>query len=198
MTYSMSYKLMKARDIPMKKLNNLSPQQVLETRCRNARQNLLYVVIFTLVNILLLVTKSDLYFLFSAYIPYVLVSTGMMLCGMYPPEYYGQDISYLEFLSPTVFAILLTVAIVITALYFLSWIFSKKNRVGWLIFALVIFVIDTIGMFIFTGFAVEGIVDIIFHVWVIVSLALGINAYFKLKKLPVEEVESIAVEQDED
>ena len=188
---------MKARDIPMKKLNNLSPQQVLETRCRNARQNLLYVVIFTLVNILLLVTKSDLYFLFSAYIPYVLVSTGMMLCGMYPPEYYGQDISYLEFLSPTVFAILLTVAIVITALYFLSWIFSKKNRVGWLIFALVIFVIDTIGMFIFTGFAVEGIVDIIFHVWVIVSLALGINANFKLEKLPVDEVESIAVEQDE-
>jgi hypothetical protein len=55
-------------------------------------------------------------------------------------------------------------------------------------------VIDTIGMFIFTGFAVEGIVDIIFHVWVIVSLALGINAYFKLKKLPVEEVESTAEE----
>ncbi len=178
----------------MKKLNNLSPQQVLETRCRNARSNLLYVVIFTLVNLLLLVTKSDLYFLFSAYVPYALVSVGMMLCGMYPAEYYGQDISNVEFLSPTVFAILLTVAIVIIAIYFICWIFSKKNKVGWFIFALIIFAIDTIVMLVFTGFAVEAIVDIIFHIWVIVSLALGINAYFKLKKLPVETEEIIEAE----
>lgn len=180
----------------MRQANNLSNRQVLETRCRNARHNLLYVVIFTLVNILLLITKSDLYFLFSAYIPYVLVSVGMMLCGMYPPEYYGQDISNVEFMNTSVFAILLAVALIITALYFISWIFSKKNKVGWFIFALVIFVIDTVGMLWSNGLGVEGIVDIIFHVWVIVSLALGINAYFKLKKLSVEEVENTEIEQN--
>ncbi len=167
--------------------NTLSNKQVLETRYNNSRMNLLLVVAFTAINIVLLVTKSDTYFLFSAFIPYAMVTLGMMLCGMFPEEYYGEDLAGMEFFDSTVFAVFLGIAIVMVALYLLSWIFSKKNRVGWLVFALVIFAVDTLGMFAVEGFALESIIDIVFHVWVIVSLAVGIRAGGQLKKLPAEE-----------
>ena len=173
----------------MKKTNTPSQKQVLETKYNNSRTNLLLVVAFTAINIVLLVTKSDTYFLFSAYIPYVLVTMGMMLCGMLPEEYYGEDFAGMEFFNTSVFAIFLIIALVMVALYLISWIFSKKNRVGWLVFALVIFAVDTLGMFAFVGFALDSIIDIVFHIWVIVSLALGIHACGKLKKLPAEEIE---------
>ena len=78
-------------------LNTLTERQVLETKYRNSRSNLLFVLIFTAINILLLVAQTNTYFLFSAYIPYALVGIGMLLCGMYPAEYYGQDYSSMEF-----------------------------------------------------------------------------------------------------
>ncbi len=169
--------------------NTLSNKQVLETKYNNSRMNLLLVVAFTAINIVLLVTKSDTYFLFSAFIPYAMVTLGMMLCGMFPEEYYGEDLAGIEFLDSTVFAVFLGIAIVMVVLYLLSWIFSKKNRVGWLVFALVIFAVDTLGMFAVEGFALESIIDIVFHVWVIVSLAVGIRAGGQLKKLPAEETD---------
>ena len=39
----------------------------LEHKIAGARSNLLFVVIFSAINILLLVTQSNMYFLFSAY-----------------------------------------------------------------------------------------------------------------------------------
>ena len=175
----------------------MSNRQNLENRFKTARSNLLLVVLFTVINIILLVTQSNTYFLFSAYIPYAAVTIGMMLCGMFPAEYYGEDLSGVEFFGPAVFAIFAGIALVIVALYLLSWFLSKKNKMGWLIFALVIFVIDTLGMFAIEGFVLDSIVDILFHVWVIVSLSMGISACAKLKKLPEEETELSAAQQNE-
>lgn len=165
---------------------NVSQKDLLMAKYHNARHNLLLVVIFTAVNIGLLVANANTYFLFSAFIPYALADLGMYLCGMYPAELYGEEIPEMVFFDKTVFAVFMVIAVVFIVLYLLSWIFSKKPRVGWLIFALVIFAIDTLGMFALTGFAVDSIVDIIFHVWVIVSLISAISAYFKAKKLPDE------------
>jgi len=166
--------------------NTLSQRRDLETRYQNSRVNLLFVVLFTVINVVLLVTQSDTYFLFSAFIPYVLVSLGMILCGMYPQEYYGDDFAGMEFLDKSVFAVFLLIAVIAVVLYLISWIFSKKYRGGWLIFALIIFAVDTLVMFAFVGFALDSIIDIAFHVWVIVSLARGIHACGKLKKMPAE------------
>jgi hypothetical protein len=84
--------------------------------------------------------------------------------------------------------ILLAISIVIVLLYLAAWFFSKKHRIGWIIFALVMFVIDTVCMIVIGGFAFESVLDILFHVWVLYYLFLGINANSKLKKLPpVEE-----------
>lgn len=173
----------------------LLDRQVLETKYKNARGNLLVVLAFTAINILLLVTQSNTYFLFSAYIPYALVSLGMILCGMFPAEYYGEEFAGLEFFSSSLFFVFLAVAIVIMALYLISWIFSKKKKVGWMIFALVLFSVDTAGMLIIEGIALDSIFDIAFHVWVIISLVQGIKAYSKLKNMPEEQEIILAEEQ---
>lgn len=169
------------------KTEKVLDRHALENRFRSARSNLLWIVAFTVINIVLLVTNSNTYFLFSAYIPYFLVTMGMALCGMFPTEYYGEDLLWMEFLDRSVFTVFLVIAFVIVALYLISWIFSKNNKRGWLIFALVFFSLDTLGMFALEGFAIESIIDVVFHVWVIISLSLGIHACNKLKKMPIEE-----------
>lgn len=164
-----------------------SSRQVLESKFASARHNILLIVVFTAINIFLLVTNSNTYFLFSAYIPYILVDFGMLFCGMYPSEFYTGEFGGMEFLDKSFFAITLGVAVVILVLYLLSWILSKKDRVGWMIFALVFFSIDTVLMFLLNGIAMESIIDVVFHGWVIYSLASGVHAYYKGKKIPLEE-----------
>lgn len=83
------------------------------------------------------------------------------------------------------------VAGMILVLYLLSWILSKKPRVGWMIFALVVFVIDTAALLLMVVNIADWIIDIAFHGWVIFSLINGIISYFKLKKLPEEEPETL-------
>lgn len=164
----------------------LSQRQILETRFKNARSNLLLVLGFTVINVILLVTNSNSYFLFSAYVPYLLADLGMTLCGLYPQEFYGEELAGMEFLDTSFLTVMLAVAGVILAVYLLCWIFSKNNRRGWLIVALVFFAIDTVLLLLMGGIALDMIVDYVFHGWVIVSLAMGIVAAGKLKNLPEE------------
>ena len=83
----------------------------------------------------------------------------------------------------------IAVAIALAILYVLPFIFSKKLRPGWLLFTLVIFILDTLFMFIDAGIQTNMIIDYLFHIWVIVSFAIGMSAGYKLKKLPPEEEE---------
>lgn len=167
----------------------LSQRETLVGKYQSARHNILLVVVFTLINIILLVTNSNSYFLFSASIPYFIVDLGMFLCGKYPEEYYLGEYAGMELLNDTFFAVTLVAAAVILLMYLISWIFSKKPRVGWMIFALVFFIMDTIGMLLLSGISTDMIIDVVFHGWVIVSLISGITSYFKVKKLPEEEPE---------
>ena len=171
-----------------KNISNQTPRQILESKFNSARNNILLVVIFTAINIFLLATNSNTYFLFSAYIPFALVDLAMFFCGMYPAEFYVGNYALGTYLDRSVFFVVLAIAAVILVLYLLAWLLSKKNKVGWLVFALVFFGIDTLLMFGLKGIAMESIVDIIFHGWVVISLIMGISAYAKLKKLPAESV----------
>ena len=158
-------------------------RQALVNKYSAARSNLLIVVAFSLVNILMLATNSGTYFLFSASVPYLLTDIGMGLCGMYPPEYY-EGLEGMYILDKSVFAILFVISLLILGVYLICWIFSKK-KCGFLITALVLFSIDTVVMLL--SYGLSSIVDLVFHVWIIVILSMGINAHFKLKKLPPEE-----------
>ena len=163
-------------------------RQLKENTYQSSRTNLLLVVAFSVINVVLLATGGESYFLFSAYIPYAVVTLGMWLCGKFPTEWYGEEWADTPFLDNSFFVIMLIVAAVLIALYLLAWIFSKK-RVGWLIFALVFFAVDTGAMLLMQGISMDGILDIVFHAWVIISLVGGIRAHAELKKFPEELVE---------
>ncbi len=149
-----------------------TPRQIAQQKYDSARSNLLLMLILTVVNIILLFTGSSSMMLFSATVPYFAVSIGIFM----------EDAAVL-----TVCCIIAAVTII---LYLLSWIFSKKQY-AWILFALILFVIDTvamIGMYI-SAQDFSGILDILIHAWVLYYLVLGVINGKKLKNLP-EDVES--------
>ena len=166
---------------------NKTPKQQLELRYKSAVSNLLAVVLLTVINIVLLVTNSNRYFLFSAFLPYLAADYGMYFCGMYPAEVYA-DLEDPLFADKSLLVIMLAVAAVVLLLYVLAYIFARKKKIGWLIFALVFFVIDTVVMVILTGLSADNIFDLVIHAWVVVSLVRGIITYRDLKQQPAEEV----------
>lgn len=164
-----------------------SPREILQNKYNSSRANLLLIIAFTVINIVLLFVDGSSYFLFSIFVPYFIAFIGMLLTGKLPQEVYEDGWDGLEFFNDTVLYVMLFFAAAILLVYLLSWIFSRKSRVGWLIFALVLFCIDTALLFLIQGIDFQTIIDIIFHIWVIVSLTSGIFAHFKLRKMPEEE-----------
>lgn len=161
----------------------LSPRAALEGKYNSARYNLLGVVLFTLVNIIILFVDASSYFLFSAFLPYYISTLGMFFCGKLPAEFYEGVEDFVA--SPdTVLVVALVISAVILIAYLLCFIFSSKNRVGWLIAALVLFGIDTAAYLLLVGIDFSAILDILFHAWVIYYLVSGIIAHNKLKNLP--------------
>lgn len=173
-----------------------TPREILEAKYKNNISNILLIVLFSVINIVLLVTNSDSYFLFSAYIPYFLADYGMYFCGMYPEEYYA-DVPNMEFVGNSLFIVTISIAAIILISYLVCWFLAKKKKIGFLIAALVFFVIDTIVMLVLCGINGEMIIDIVFHIWVIVSLAMGIVNYNKLKKLPEDVITDETDESEE-
>lgn len=163
---------------------SLTQKAILERRYKNSISTILLVLGFTTVNAVLLLTNADTYFLFSAFLPYLAVDYGMYLCGLYPAEYYYGDEVFME---KSFLFFMLAVAAIILVLYLVCWLFARKKKVGWLIFALVFFAIDTASMFYLIEIGMDSVADIIFHGWVLVSMAIGVHAYYKMKKLPDEE-----------
>ena len=166
--------------------NQLSQREIFEKNYNSSRTNLLLVAVITIINILLVITVSDTYFLFSAFIPFFISLTAMAVCGRMPQEFYEEVAIELPLLDTSVFITMMVICAVIVLLYLLAWLMSSKHRVGWLIFALVFFGLDTLGMLFINGFSMDSAVDILFHAWVIYSLISGIIAHYKLQKLPPE------------
>ena len=167
-----------------------SPRDILQNKYNSARANLLIVIAFTLVNIVMLFANSSYYFLFSLFVPFMLVLFGGMLTGNLPGIYADAELAMIEFLPNAVFVVMAAIAAIILAVFVVAWILSKKNKVGWIIACLVFVCLDTVA-YLWLGFSgadiVGSIVNIAFHVWVIVSLTNGITAFYKLQTLPAEE-----------
>ena len=158
----------------------------LDSRYQAARINLLLVIAFTVINIVLLLADGDSYFLFSAFIPYFLVTIGMVFTGKFPEDYYTDGLEGIEFVDQSLLTVTVVIAAVIVAVYALCWLLSKKHKVGWLIAALVMFVLDTIAMLSLSGIALEMLIDVVFHGWVIFDISRGIYYHFKWKDTPIE------------
>ena len=166
--------------------NGQMEKQVHQSRFNAARTNLILVVAFSLFNLIALATNSGYYFLFSLSIPYLLTDIGMFFTGMYPDEFYTGEYEGMLFADKSLFWGMLIVSILILGIYTLLFFLSKKND-KMLKVALVLFCVDTAVMLLNYGFS--AIVDLAFHVWVIVILAMGVKASKKLKELADEPIE---------
>ena len=89
-----------------KNTNTVSPRQVAENQYKVSRYNLLIAIAFTLINIIMALSASQTYFLFSAAIPYQLVVSGMYNCGKLPAEFYEGNINNYVFLDNSFYLIL--------------------------------------------------------------------------------------------
>ena len=165
---------------------NIPEHQKLENRYKGSINNLLVIVLFSVVNIVLLVTNANSYFLFSAFIPYFLADYGMYYCGMYPEDYY-YDVGEMEFLDKSYFVYALVIAAVILLVYLLCWFMAKKKKIGWVIAALIFFALDTAAMLFFMGINMDMFMDILIHIWVFGYLINAIVVYRKMKKAPETE-----------
>lgn len=162
----------------------MSPRQIAESRFKSARLDLLIVIVFTVLNIVMLLTGSETMMLFSATVPYYAV----FLAHFANLQYGGLE----WFVTGS-----LILAGIILLVYLLCWIFSKKHR-GWLIAALVLFCLDTAAtVVLYMGDFSSGIMDFVIHGAVIWYLALGVKAGKQLKTLPLEEVEAAGVPVEE-
>ena len=166
------------------KNQDVSPAQALETKYKNSVSNLLLVIGFTTVNVVLLIANANSYFLFSAFLPYNTVNHGMYLCGKFPAETYKPDVN---FRSDLYFYTCIAFAAAMILFYVICWYMAKNGKSEWLIVALAGFAVDTLAFVGLGGLDADSVLDIIFHVWVIVSLASGVVSFNKLKKLPAEQ-----------
>ena len=150
----------------------ISPREIAQQKYNTARINLILMVGLTVLNVVMAFVGSDSMMLFSAIVPYIAAVWATM------PEF------------ATVMVPLISLAVISVVAYFLCWIFSKKHF-GFMIAALVLFVIDTLGLvgFYLLAGEVSGILDIVIHIWVLYYLILGVVNGVKLSKMP-EEVQS--------
>ncbi len=181
----------------MKRNNQINPppRAAQMIKFNTARMNLLLVIFSTLINVILGLTGSGSYFLFSAFIPYFFVITGMYNCGKMPDEWYEGDMKLDVYLDTPFLIVMVVIAVVIMALYFVFWLLSKNQKAGWMIAALVFFSMDTLGFLLLGGISLDSILDILFHAWVLYYLIVGIIAAVKLKNLPPDATE-IETEQE--
>ncbi len=159
-------------------------REYLEQKVASSRHSLLLVVIFTVVNLVLLLLDTGRYFLFSASVPYELTFVGAVL-------------NYQE--TGAIMGLYTYVALVMSAiilgLYLLCWVMAKKRAV-WYIVSVVLFALDTVAMiFINMEYLGEYIVDIVFHVYVIYELFQAVTANKKLKNMPMDTDAPIAPQE---
>jgi hypothetical protein len=155
----------------------MQPRELLEKKFNTSRNNLLAVIVFTCVNLLLAITETNLYFLFSANIPMYLL-------------YFGSEYSLVsESFSFSSFGII--AAFLSVSIYGVFWYVAKKYR-GWIIAALVYFSIDALLLMLFTAslseeFDFSLIIDLAFTSWIMYYLITGTRAWYKLSKMPPDD-----------
>ncbi len=170
---------------------SLSRREMLERQYASARSNFLLILVFTAVNILLLLTNTGFYFLFSAAMPYYSVVLGMVFTGKFPDEAYMDENGVVN--KPNLPSAFLYVAIAFAAVcllvYLLFYLASKKHP-AFLLAGTVFFVLDTVSLLffvlLFSGIG-QFALDFVFHALVLWMLISGVIGGLKLKKLPPEE-----------
>ncbi len=152
-------------------MNNSPIPSANNIRYKNARMSLLLIVILSAANLFSTVL-AQVYFLFSAYLPQLMITIGYLLS-----EEYGET-AYIWVAG--------IIGLIFIIPYLLCWIFSKKH-VGWMVGALVFFSLDSL-IFLVDLISLLGqgdfsmIIDLVIRIWALVSLILGVKYGFQMKK----------------
>lgn len=153
--------------------------EYLQSKVNTGRHSLLLILAFTVVNLLMVVLDSSTYFLFSASVPYYLT--------LYAKGIDNDFVNGPWTENGPVTIVALIVSAVILLLFLLCWLLSRK-RTGWLVPALVLFILDTLALAWCTLNLVNdpagNLVDFVFHFWAIWELIQAIRCGSRLKKLP--------------
>ena len=149
-----------------------------ETTFQIARRNLLLMLAITALNLILRITQSNMYFLFSASMPQAALDLGALF----------EEAGW-----PGAYAVGIVLALVSVGLYLLCWFLSKKHR-GWMVAALIFFALDTLLMFLVYEIDGSMIIDVLFHAYVLYFLISGAVAMVKMKNNPEPAVETPSAE----
>ncbi len=162
----------------MNKTVDKNTPEALQGKVNSARVNILLMVVFTVINLVLLLTESGRYFLFSATVPYELTFEGAVMNYLEYGEIFG---------AYTYTGLVISAAVL--ALYVVCALLTKKSDV-WYIVAGAVFVIDTALLVYWNSeYFSDIILDLVFHAWVLYSIFSGFIASKKLKQLQAEAVE---------
>ena len=144
------------------------PMSQTETKYKNMRNILLMTLILSAVNCVSLLV-ADMFFYVSAYLPLLIIAFGAQYTAVT-----GASAFYI------VSAVL---SMVILVPYLLCYIFSKKH-VGWMIAAMSLFAVDTLllGIDLIAAFNSTLLICMVFHVYILVMLIMGVKYGLSLKK----------------
>ena len=164
----------------------MQKRMLLERKFEIARRNLLSVVIFSAINVLLVLANTNLSFLFSATFPLFVAGFG---------QAWTQESG-----EPVFLLVAAAISIVVIGLYLLFYLLTKKRK-GAIIGALVLFSLDTLFLvlLVLPGFDFSVLINVAFHIWIMYYLITGTRAWSGLKNLhdddltePVADIEPVA------
>ena len=151
-----------------------------------ARGTLAVVVLFTLVNMFLLLFGSDFYLLFSATVPFLLTWEAVDHAAFFGFDAFAITFIFLAFLG--------------TIFYVVFWLLSGRYRVFMLV-AMIFFIVDTIiflgylGLIFLMGYGFDFffLLDLAIQVWIMVSLISGTIAWARLRGVTREQLEEAKI-----
>ena len=147
-----------------------------------AKNNLLAVIVFTVLNIILSALDTGTNFLFSATIPQFVFEIGRTVDSE---------------VGSSVFTIVgLVFAFFIIVAYFVFWLLAKRVRSSILV-ALIFFSIDSLTLvylILSMEFNASFLLEIAFHGWVLYYLINGVRAWFKMRGVSTDIFNTILQE----
>lgn len=163
---------------------NYTPEGM-EARVTGGRSVLLIAAVLTVINVVLVMLDNGTEFLFSISAPYYLVMIGK-----------GMDNNFVDgpwSVTGTYTITALVIAVVVVAVVLLCWFLGKERR-GWLIAGMVLFIVDTLALIYFALIYLENpascVIDLCIHLWIIYLLSRAVVCSRKLKELEETEIQT--------
>ena len=156
--------------------NQYGNRQDLERRVSMGRSFILIYAVLTLVNIVMVICGVLVKFISAISAPYYLVFIGK-----------GMDNGFAEGTWPVTSGLTLgcaAFAVLLVAVFYGCWALSKKHM-GWVVVALIFFIVDTallvaVVVFLYRGNLMFEVMDLLFHLWIIYLLIRCIAAHKEL------------------